>query len=69
MADEIRVITVCVGNTAQWAAAVRPLEAGELGYDTDTNELKVGDGATAFPSLPRLNGLFAKVRCGDTAIG
>lgn len=39
------------GTAADWAAANPILEAGELGYITDSNLLKVGDGTTAFNSL------------------
>lgn len=44
-------IKVKHGTAAEWAAANPILEAGELGYITDSNLLKVGDGTTAFNSL------------------
>lgn len=40
-------------NTAANAASSNPvLAAGEVGYETDTKRLKVGDGSTAWTSLP-----------------
>lgn len=44
-------IKVKHGTAAEWSAANPVLEAGELGYITDSNLLKVGDGSTAFNSL------------------
>lgn len=39
-------------NTAANAASSNPvLAAGEVGYETDTKKLKVGDGSTAWSSL------------------
>lgn len=40
------------GTDAQWTAENPILAAGEPGYVTDTGELKVGDGTTAWNSLP-----------------
>lgn len=49
------------GTTAEWAdtdstdgAAAPILGVGELGINTDTGAMSVGDGATAFASLPRI---------------
>jgi hypothetical protein len=39
------------GTAAQWAAANPILAAGEVGFITDENALKVGDGTTAWNSL------------------
>ena len=40
-------------GTAAIMAANNPiLEAGQIGIETDTNRFKVGDGATAWVSLP-----------------
>lgn len=40
------------GTAAQWAAANPILAQGELAFETDTGLTKVGDGATAYASLP-----------------
>ena len=37
------------GTAAQWTSEV--LTSGEIGYETDTGNLKIGDGATAWGSL------------------
>ena len=39
------------GTLAQWTAANPVLLEGEVGYETDTRRLRVGDGVTAFLSL------------------
>lgn len=39
------------GTAAEWTAENPVLEAGEPGYISDSNILKVGDGTTAFNSL------------------
>lgn len=40
------------GTAAAWTAADPTLAEGEVGVETDTLRLKVGDGATAWTSLP-----------------
>lgn len=40
------------GTAAQWTAANPTLAAGEFGVETDTGKRKVGDGSTAWASLP-----------------
>ena len=40
------------GTAAQWAAANTVLEEGELGLETDSGKIKVGDGATAWNTQP-----------------
>jgi hypothetical protein len=40
------------GTTSEWAAANPVLAAGEPGVDTTTGVLKIGDGSTAWASLP-----------------
>jgi hypothetical protein len=39
-------------TTANWATANPVLEPGEMGWDTDITNMKVGDGVTAWSSLP-----------------
>lgn len=40
------------GTAAQWTTANPVLASGEPGYETDTKRRKVGDGTTAWNSLP-----------------
>jgi hypothetical protein len=44
-------IQVRRGTAAQWVSANPVLAAGEFGFETDTNKLKCGNGATAWNSL------------------
>ena len=39
------------GTEAQWTAANPTLAAGEIGFETDNNRFKIGDGATAWNAL------------------
>lgn len=40
------------GTAAQWTSANPILEDGEIGFESDTTNLKVGDGSTAWVDLP-----------------
>lgn len=40
------------GTAAQWASANPILASGEIGIETDTAQFKIGDGITAWNSLP-----------------
>jgi hypothetical protein len=44
-------IQVRRGTAAQWTSTDPTLAAGEWGYETDTNKVKIGDGTTAWTSL------------------
>ena len=44
------------GTAAQWTSANPVLIVGELGFETDTNLLKAGDGTTAWTSLAYYRG-------------
>ena len=44
------------GTAAQWTAANPVLLIGELGFETDTNLIKAGDGSTAWTSLTYYTG-------------
>ena len=44
-------IQVRRGTAADWTAANPTLAAGEVGFDTTSNKMKVGDGSTAWSSL------------------
>lgn len=39
------------GTASQWTSANTVLAAGEIGFETDTNQFKMGDGVTAWSSL------------------
>ena len=39
------------GTAEQWTAANPTLAAGEIGFETDTNQFKMGDGANAWSAL------------------
>lgn len=39
------------GTAATWTSANPILAAGELGYETDTGDFKIGDGTTAWTGL------------------
>lgn len=45
--------SVTKGTAAALAATV--IANGSMGYATDTNELKIGDGVNVFPALPSIN--------------
>lgn len=47
------------GTAAQWTASNPVLAQGELGYETDTGNFKIGNGSTAWNSLAVLNGITA----------
>lgn len=40
------------GTTEQWLASTLPLALGEPGYDTVTNDLKIGNGTSLWKDLP-----------------
>jgi hypothetical protein len=40
------------GTAAEWTSANTVLSAGEIGFETDTSKFKIGDGSTAWNSLP-----------------
>ena len=52
MADVKARFRVRSGTAAAWASANPVLLSGEPGFETDTGTLRVGDGVTAFTSLP-----------------
>lgn len=43
------------GTASQWSTANTVLLAGEQGLETDTRKIKIGDGTTAWNSLPYLD--------------
>ena len=40
------------GTAASWSSANPVIEAGELVLETDTNQVKIGDGTLSYNSLP-----------------
>jgi hypothetical protein len=46
------------GTAAQWTSANPILAAGEFGYEADTGKGKIGNGSTAWTSLPYVIGAF-----------
>lgn len=48
-------IQVRRGTASQWTSTNPTLAAGELGFETDTNKIKCGNGSTAWNSLAYLN--------------
>lgn len=44
------------GTASQWSTANPTLLAGEIGFETDTNKIKVGDGSTAWNNLDYIAG-------------
>jgi hypothetical protein len=47
------------GTASQWSSTNPTLASGELGYETDTGNFKIGNGSTAWNSLLVLNGITA----------
>jgi hypothetical protein len=45
-------VTVTHGTTADWAAQTIPLAVAQFGQNTDTGEVKMGDGNTLWSGLP-----------------
>jgi hypothetical protein len=45
------VIQIKRGTASAWTSANTVLAAGEVGFETDTKKMKVGDGSTAWTSL------------------
>ena len=43
-------------TAANWTSENPTLKAGEIGYETDSGYLKVGDGSTAWTSLGYIDG-------------
>ena len=40
------------GTSSEWISADPTLAVGEMGIETDTKNFKIGDGTTAWTSLP-----------------
>lgn len=58
------------GTASEWESKNPVLAAGEFGYDTTNDKLKIGDGSTAWNSLPTISTTrfsFATASWGDIA--
>jgi hypothetical protein len=55
------------GTDAAWTSANPTLAAGEFGFETDTYQLKCGDGTTAWNSLAYTNPQYLTAAEGDAA--
>jgi hypothetical protein len=51
------VIQLRRGTAAQWTSANPTLAAGEIGLETDTDKLKIGNGSTGWTSLAYSSGI------------
>lgn len=72
MATEFKHIEVRTGTAGEWASVNPVLYLGEIGFESNTRRIKIGDGVTAWNSLPYaaeqdLSGLVLKA--GDTMTG
>jgi hypothetical protein len=50
------LIQIRTGTAAQWTTADPTLAVGEIGFISDTNQLVVGDGSTAYSGLTPITG-------------
>ena len=51
MATELKGMKLRRGTAALWTSEDPTLEQGEVGYESDTGRVKIGDGATAWTAL------------------
>jgi len=51
---ESEVLSIRSGTTSEWQATNPVLQASEFGLDSETKQIKVGDGQTAWHDLPYL---------------
>ncbi|MFZ9804569.1 MAG: hypothetical protein ACO3DA_08140, partial [Ilumatobacteraceae bacterium] len=54
-------------TAASWSSNNPVLYSGEIGYETDTNKFKIGDGSTAYNSLSYFNGNLSGSNLDDLA--
>ena len=54
-------------TASSWSSNNPVLYAGEIGYETDTNKFKIGDGTTAYNSLAYFNGNLTGSNLNDLA--
>lgn len=56
------------GTATQWTSSDPTLSSGELGIETDSGKVKIGDGATAWSSLAYFGNLEELNNVGDVVI-
>ena len=57
------------GTATQWTTANPTLAAGEIGFETDTNKFKIGNGATAWTALDYFANSSALTAAIDAVVG
>ena len=55
-------------TAANWTSSDAVLSQGEVGYESDTNKAKIGDGSTAWTSLSYFGDLSTISNVGDVTI-
>lgn len=55
MATQLSRMHQARGTAAEWTSNNPTLDSGELGYETDTGKVKMGDGVTAWVGLAYLS--------------
>ena len=61
-------IQVRRGTASQWTTSDPTLSEGEVGFETDTNKFKIGDGSTAWTALDYAGGSDDPVMLSDSVI-
>lgn len=56
------------GTASNWTSSNPTLESGEIGFETDTGNVKIGDGATAWTSLGYVSSTYPQVTVAGTDI-
>lgn len=56
------------GTASNWTSSDPTLESGEIGYETDTGNVKIGDGTTAWTSLGYVSSTYPQVTVSGTDI-
>ena len=70
MSDTITRFLIRNGSAAQWTATNPILLEGEMGIETDTRKYKVGNGVSAWTSLPYyIEGVLARGQASKTTAG
>lgn len=56
------------GTASNWTSSNPTLESGEIGFETDTGNVKIGDGTTAWTSLGYVSSTYPQVAVSGTDI-